>query len=350
MRIVVTGGSGKAGRWVVRDLREPGTTSQRRHGPTEPARPVPARRPGRLRADREALAGADAVVHLAAIPAPGIRPPATRSATTSSRPTTCSRRPRRPASSASSGPRARPSSACRSTRRPPSRRSTRPRTPPGDVYALSKLAGETLAAQFNRRTGIPIVGLRISNIMEPDDYARFPTFWDDATLRRWNLWGYVDAGTSPRPSPRPRGRRDRGRGLHRRRGRHRDDPAQRRPHGRGLPRRAAHARGQGPRDPPVDRARAPVLGYSAGTPLGRPRGDTRDGGSQAQGRGPDNPAERRYEAWVDGELAGLSEYEPRDGWLVFHHTEVKPEYEGKGVGSQLAKGALDDVRARGSQS
>ena len=29
--------------------------------------------------------------------------------------------------------------------------------------------------------------------MEPHDYERFPTFWDDARLRRWNLWGYVDA-------------------------------------------------------------------------------------------------------------------------------------------------------------
>ena len=63
---------------------------------------------------------------------------------------------------------------------------------PESSYALSKLAGETLATQFSRRTGIPIVGLRISNIMEPDDYARFPSYWDDAQLRRWNLWGYVD--------------------------------------------------------------------------------------------------------------------------------------------------------------
>jgi uncharacterized protein len=61
----------------------------------------------------------------------------------------------------------------------------------------------------------------------------------------------------------------------------------------------------------------------------------------------DNPADLRYEAWLDGRLAGFSEYEPHDGWLVFHHTEVGPEYEGKGVGSRLAKGALDDVRARG---
>jgi nucleoside-diphosphate-sugar epimerase len=64
---------------------------------------------------------------------------------------------------------------------------------PETSYALSKLAGETLATQFNRRTGIPIVGLRISNIMEPGDYAAFPSYWDDPTIRKWNLWGYVDA-------------------------------------------------------------------------------------------------------------------------------------------------------------
>jgi nucleoside-diphosphate-sugar epimerase len=37
------------------------------------------------------------------------------------------------------------------------------------------------------------VGLRFSNIMEPQDYARFPGFWGDPHSRKWNLWGYVDA-------------------------------------------------------------------------------------------------------------------------------------------------------------
>jgi nucleoside-diphosphate-sugar epimerase len=64
---------------------------------------------------------------------------------------------------------------------------------PESSYALSKLVGETMATQSARRTGIGFVGLRISNIMEPDDYAAFPSFWDDARLRKWNLWGYVDA-------------------------------------------------------------------------------------------------------------------------------------------------------------
>ena len=50
-----------------------------------------------------------------------------------------------------------------------------------------------MARQFNRRFGTPIACLRFSNIMEPQDYAAFPGFWKDARLRKWNLWGYVDA-------------------------------------------------------------------------------------------------------------------------------------------------------------
>jgi nucleoside-diphosphate-sugar epimerase len=50
-----------------------------------------------------------------------------------------------------------------------------------------------MAVEFARRTGVPFVGLRISNIMEPTDYAKFPGFQSDARLRKWNLWGYVDA-------------------------------------------------------------------------------------------------------------------------------------------------------------
>ena len=53
-----------------------------------------------------------------------------------------------------------------------------------------------MADQFSRWTRIPIVSLRLSNVMEPHDYARFPTFWNDATLRSWNCWGYIDARDS----------------------------------------------------------------------------------------------------------------------------------------------------------
>ena len=64
---------------------------------------------------------------------------------------------------------------------------------PESSYSLAKLAGETIANQFARRTGVPHVGLRISNIMEPADYGAFPSYWEDPRLRKWNLWGYVDA-------------------------------------------------------------------------------------------------------------------------------------------------------------
>ena len=50
-----------------------------------------------------------------------------------------------------------------------------------------------MAEQLHRQSGIPFVGFRISNIMEPPDYDRFPTWQDDARVRKWNLWGYVDA-------------------------------------------------------------------------------------------------------------------------------------------------------------
>lgn len=61
----------------------------------------------------------------------------------------------------------------------------------------------------------------------------------------------------------------------------------------------------------------------------------------------DNPADQRYEARVDGELAGEALYELQPKRIVFLHTEVHPEFEGRGIGSLLAKDALDDVRAKG---
>ena len=57
----------------------------------------------------------------------------------------------------------------------------------------------------------------------------------------------------------------------------------------------------------------------------------------------DNRAEHRYEIVVDGEVVGFAAYRVRPDALVMTHTEVL--VEGRGLGSQLAKGALDDVRA-----
>jgi predicted GNAT family acetyltransferase len=61
----------------------------------------------------------------------------------------------------------------------------------------------------------------------------------------------------------------------------------------------------------------------------------------------DNPVEHRFEARVDGDLAGLLYYRERPGRLILVHTEVAEELEGHGVGGRLVAGVLDDIRARG---
>ncbi len=62
----------------------------------------------------------------------------------------------------------------------------------------------------------------------------------------------------------------------------------------------------------------------------------------------DNPERHRFEARVDGALAGVIVYSERpDGRLVLFHTEVDEAFEGQGIGSRLAAGALDDIRGRG---
>lgn len=63
---------------------------------------------------------------------------------------------------------------------------------PESSYALSKVLGEEMARQFSRWFGLTIIGLRLSNVLVRSDYERFPTYWDDPQLRKWNLWGYVD--------------------------------------------------------------------------------------------------------------------------------------------------------------
>jgi uncharacterized protein len=63
----------------------------------------------------------------------------------------------------------------------------------------------------------------------------------------------------------------------------------------------------------------------------------------------DNPEQTRYEARVGDELAGIAEYHLTKASIVFTHTEVFDEFEGHGVGSALARHALDDVRAKGGR-
>lgn len=58
---------------------------------------------------------------------------------------------------------------------------------------------------------------------------------------------------------------------------------------------------------------------------------------------------QRYAAYVDGRLAGFTTYTLSDHLIVFQHTEVDGAFEGQGVGSALARAALDDVRADGGR-
>ncbi|MGN6681109.1 MAG: NAD-dependent epimerase/dehydratase family protein [Streptosporangiaceae bacterium] len=196
MKICVTGSSGRAGRAVVAGLAEHG------HGVigvdlVPPGDDGPA---DFLRADLtdygqavEVLQGVDAVIHLANIPAPGLRTPSV---------TFNDNMPMNFnvfQAAAEAGLRRVVWASSETTLGLPF--STPPRYAPVDEdhypvpnssYALSKVASETIATEIAKWSGIPFVALRFSNILGPADYARFPSYWDDPAERKWNLWGYID--------------------------------------------------------------------------------------------------------------------------------------------------------------
>jgi uncharacterized protein len=60
-----------------------------------------------------------------------------------------------------------------------------------------------------------------------------------------------------------------------------------------------------------------------------------------------NAERSRYELWIDERLAGIAEYDAAGSTVVFFHTEVAPLLRGRGLGEELIRGALDDVRTRG---
>jgi nucleoside-diphosphate-sugar epimerase len=196
VNVVVTGAGGKAGRGVVFDLLE--------HD--HEVLGVDLVRPAETRSEflvadltdfgqaTECLAGADAVVHLAAIPANRIQTEATTFRTNvlstynvfeAARVLGTGRVVWASSETILGLPfeREQPAYAPIDEEHPPY---------PQSSYALSKLLSEELGRQLHRWTERPHVALRFSNIMEPHDYESFPSFWDDARLRRWNLWGYVD--------------------------------------------------------------------------------------------------------------------------------------------------------------
>jgi nucleoside-diphosphate-sugar epimerase len=196
MRIVVTGGTGKGGQWVVRELRGAGhevLNVDTRHDGSPHGQCLVADLTD-LGQTLDAFSRADAVVHFAAIPAPELRPAGdtfriNAMSTYNVFAAAEMHNVRRVVWASSETVLGLPFDT------PPAfapiDETIEPR--PETSYSLSKLAGETMATQFARRTGIGFLGLRISNIMEPHDYQLFPSYWDDARLRKWNLWGYVDA-------------------------------------------------------------------------------------------------------------------------------------------------------------
>lgn len=199
-RVVVTGSSGKAGRAVILELLVHGYEVVAADLAAFTA-PLPRSLEANLRVDLtdlgqtlEVLRGADAVVHLANIPAPGLLPPGQTFMDNTAMNHNVF------AAAVQNGLQRVVWASSETTLGLPF--DVPPRYTPVDeahfplpesTYALSKVVGETLAEHYSRWSGIPFVGLRISNIMEPHDYAAFPAYWGDPQTRRWNLWGYVDA-------------------------------------------------------------------------------------------------------------------------------------------------------------
>jgi len=197
-RVCVTGASGKAGRAVVADLREHGYDVLA----TDAVVSGEDRDEGMLRADLtdygqavEALsqAGADAVVHLANIPAPGLSTPAVTFTSNITMNFNVFQ-----AAAALKLDRVVWASSETTLGLP---FDTPPRYAPVDedhypvptsTYALSKVASETVAGHIAQWSGLPFIALRFSNIMAPEDYQWFAEFQDDPHARKWNLWGYID--------------------------------------------------------------------------------------------------------------------------------------------------------------
>ena len=202
MRIAVTGGSGKLGRHVVRRLTADGhevinldvVGQQRAAGFVR----VDLRNYGQvldviLGLD-DGHDGFDAVVHLAAIPAPGLAPDAavfesnmlcTFNVFQAARRAGIKKIVHASSETVLGLPFDVDPPYLPVDEEYPAR--------PGSTYALVKHLEEQMARELVRwDPELSISGLRFSNVMDPEDYEDFPSFDVDARLRKWNLWGYID--------------------------------------------------------------------------------------------------------------------------------------------------------------
>ena len=199
-RVVVTGGQGKLGRAVVADLRAHGwdvtsldtaaTPPDVRLDLTDYGQTAEA-----LTAVDDRYGSVDAVVHLAAIPAPGL----TTNAATFRNNATATYNVFAAARAAGVKNVVWASSetvlGLPFTTPPPYIPVDEEYAPrPESTYSLVKTLEEEMAAQFCRwDPALKMIGLRFSNVMDPADYEAFPSYDADPRARSWNLWGYIDA-------------------------------------------------------------------------------------------------------------------------------------------------------------
>jgi nucleoside-diphosphate-sugar epimerase len=210
--VIVTGGSGKAGRAVIRDLVEHGYAVMNVDlvPPREPlchffkadlndlgqAVEAVRRAAGTIDRRRSPLGEAAAVIHLAGIPAPSLAPDAvtfqnnlmTTYNVFSAATLFGLERVVWASSETVFG--------LPLTRTPPAFAPITEEHPlaPETGYALAKALCERMAHEMHRwNPGTRFVGLRISNIFEDSDYEAVPSFWADPDQRKWNLWSWVDS-------------------------------------------------------------------------------------------------------------------------------------------------------------
>ncbi|MFN8168093.1 MAG: NAD(P)-dependent oxidoreductase [Candidatus Nanopelagicales bacterium] len=203
-RIAVTGGRGKLGRAVVADLAEHGHDVVVLDSTVPPGWNAGITRVdvtdygqvvGVLTGVDDRYDRVDAVVHLAAIPAPGIAPNAatfannvlsTYNVLEAARVAGIERVVIASSETVLGLPFDTP---------PPYLPIDEDyRVRPETSYSLGKAVDEEIAYHFCRwNPALTVLALRFSNVMEPHDYAEFPSFQDDARLRSWNAWGYIDA-------------------------------------------------------------------------------------------------------------------------------------------------------------
>jgi nucleoside-diphosphate-sugar epimerase len=203
-RVAVTGGSGRLGRACVADLVEHGwdVVNLDRNPPPEPVSDFVrvdftdyGQAVGALTGVDDRYSTVDALVHLAALPAPGL---ATNAATFANNITSTYNIF---AAAKLAGIKNIVWASSETVLGLPF--DTPPPYVPVDeeyegrpesTYSLVKFLEEHLVGQLCRwDPELKMIGLRFSNVMYPEDYAAFPGFDADATARKWNLWGYIDA-------------------------------------------------------------------------------------------------------------------------------------------------------------